>query len=70
MAHDLGRHGGLATQRAAELADDAPGAAIQMDVLAREGRATTVGTAMPIGLERPHAATEQDVLELLDMAGG
>jgi hypothetical protein len=70
VAYDLGRHRSLATQRAAKLADDAPGAAVQMDVLAREGGAPTVGTAMPVGLERPDTATEQDVLELLDMAGG
>jgi hypothetical protein len=70
MAHDLGRHGSLAAQRTAELADDAMGPAVQMDVLPREGGAPTVGAAMTVGLEGPDAATEQDVLELFDMAGG
>lgn len=40
-----------------------------MDVLTRERGAPTVGTAVPVSLESADAATEQDALELLDMAG-
>lgn len=73
VAHDLSRDRGIATQRTAELADDPPVGArgrapIQVDVLARERRAATVGAAMAVGLERTDAALQQDTLELLDMA--
>jgi hypothetical protein len=74
VTHDLTRHGSLTAQRTAELANDAVGrggrASIQVDVLARERRAPTVGTAVPVGLQGADTATEQDALELLDMAGG
>src|SRR5277367_2574715 len=70
MAHDLGRHRSLAAQRPAELADDALGVSIQMDVLAREGGTSAVGAAMSVGLERTDAATQQDALQLLDMPLG
>ena len=70
VAHDLGRDRGLAAQRAAELADDAPGASVQVDVLAHERRAPAVGAAIAVGLQRADAATQQDALELLDVALG
>ena len=41
-----------------------------MDVLAREGSASAVHATMPVGLESADAATQQDALELLDMADG
>jgi hypothetical protein len=75
VAHDLGRERSVATQGAAELADDPPvgvgtRASIQVYVLARERRASAVGAAMAVGLERTDAAPQKDALELLDMACG
>lgn len=69
VAHDLGRHRGLAAQRATELTDEAFDAPVKMDVLARERRASTVGATVPVGLQSADAPTEQDALELLDMTG-
>lgn len=81
VAHNLGGEGRIAAQQAAELADDALGTAgrvveasgrafIQVDVLTGERRASAVGAAMTIGLERPYATTEEEALELLDVACG
>ena len=72
MAHDLRGQGGVATEGAAELADDAVSlggrASIQMDVLADEGRAPAVGATMTAGLQGTDAAAEKDPLQLFDMA--
>lgn len=74
VAHDLRGHGSLTTEGPAKLADDAVAvgawAPIQVDVLAREGRASAVGAAMAICLERPDTTTEEDALELLDVGCG
>ena len=70
MAHDLGGDRDVAAQGAAELADDGTGAVLQVDVLADQRCASAVGATVPIGLERANAATEQNVLELLDVARG
>jgi hypothetical protein len=74
VAHDLRGQRSLAAEGTTELADDSVtvggGASIQVDVLARERRAPTVGAAMAVGLERADTAPQEDTLELLDMAGG
>ncbi len=75
VAHDLRGHRRLATESAAELADDsvgggADGACVQVDVLACERGASTVGAAVAVGLERTDTAPQENALELLDMAGG
>jgi hypothetical protein len=72
VAHDLRGHRRLAAQRAAELTDDALGlggrASIEMHMLAREGSASAVRAAMPVGLQRADTATQQNALEFLDMS--
>jgi hypothetical protein len=66
VAHDLAGDGRLTPQRAAQLADEPTTATVvEMDVLARQRRAATVGTAIAIGLERADAAAQEKALELL-----
>jgi len=61
MAHGLAGDGRLATQRAAELADEpAATPVVDVDVLAGQRRAPTVGTA--------NAAAQEEALELLDVS--
>lgn len=63
---DLGRVGGLALARAAQLADDPlPRAGIDVNLLARQRCTPTVRAAVPVGLERPETAAQQHDLELL-----
>ena len=63
--------GGVAAQRAAQLADDAPAAAVvEVHVLARQRRAPAVDAAVAVGLQGAHAAPQQQALELLDVGGG
>src|ERR1700722_15191477 len=67
VAHDLRGEGSLATEGAAELADDSGGASrrafIQVDLLDRERGAPTVGAAVAIGLERTDTAPQENALE-------
>ena len=71
VAHELGRDRMLATQWAAQLADDPLNTGVQMDVLAHQRRASAVRAAIPIGLQSPYAASQLQALELLDvMLGG
>ena len=65
---ELARHWGVLATPAAQLADDPLLASgVDMDALAGERRATTVGAAVPARLERAETATQQQALELLDM---
>lgn len=70
VAHELRGDRVLTAQRAAQLADDALSVGVQVDVLAHQGRAAAVRAAIPIGLQRPDAAAQQEALELLDVALG
>jgi hypothetical protein len=66
VAHDLTRHGRLATQRAAELADEAAGASVvDVHVLPDQRRAPAIGALVAIGLQLAHAAPQQEALELV-----
>lgn len=66
VAHDLAGDGWLAPQRAAQLADE-PAAAtvVEVDMLAGQRRAATVGATIAVGLERADAAAQEEALELL-----
>ena len=70
VAHELGRDRVLAAQGAAQLADDALDARVQMHMLAHQRRAPAVAAAVAVGLQRTDAATQQEALELLDVALG
>ena len=68
VADDLAGDRALATQQAAQLADDPVRApVVEMDVLAGQRRAPAVGAALAVGLERAEAAAQQVALELLDV---
>ena len=70
VAHELGRDRMLTAQWAAQLADDALNAGVQVDVLAHERRASAVRAAIAIGLQRADAAAQLHALELLDVVLG
>src|SRR5437660_7683090 len=68
VANELSRHRRLATQLPAELAHDASFAPlIEVDLLARQGRAPTVSAAIAIGLQRADAAAQERALESVDV---
>src|SRR5271166_1658202 len=70
MAHELARHGRLAPQRPAELADDAlPAAVVEVELLADQRRAPAVHAAVAVGLERSDAPLQQHALEWLREGG-
>jgi hypothetical protein len=66
VTHDLAGDGRLAPQRATELADEpATATVVDVDVLAGQRCAATVGAAIAVGLERADAAAQEKALELL-----
>lgn len=67
VAHDLRRERGVAPQLAAELADDARLALIEVDALTDERCAATVLTVVAVGGQRADTAAQQMALELLDV---
>jgi hypothetical protein len=68
MAHELAGERRGAAQLAAELAHDAGLALVYVDALPHEWGALTVDAAMAVGGQRPDAASQEDALELLDIA--
>lgn len=68
VAYELGRDRVFATQRAAQLTDDALDARIQVHMLAHERGAPAVGAVVSVGLQRTDTTTQQEALELLDVA--
>ena len=70
VAYELGRDRMFTAQWTAQLADYALNVSVQVDVLAHERRAAAVRAAIPIGLQRADAATQQEALELLDVTLG
>ena len=63
--HELGAHGRLAAERAAEVADEpfAPDRGVDVDHLAGQRRAIAVDAAVAMRLVLAHAAAQQCLLE-------
>ncbi len=72
VTHDLAGERRLAVGLTAELADEplprAAAIAVYVHLLARQRRASTVGAALPSGLQLTDAAAQQKTLQLLDVA--
>lgn len=68
VADDLGGERCGAAQRAAQLANDAGEALVQMDTLAYQRSAGAVDAAVAVGRERVDSAQQEVALELLDVA--
>jgi hypothetical protein len=71
VADELAGDGRIAMPHPAELAHEhvprAGGMPVQVDVLARQRCAPTVGTAIPVGLQGAEATAQQATLEPLDI---